>query len=197
MLTKKQQLTKRIFDLSLTLLIIPFVIIPVLLFLLIATVVTGKNGLFSQIRIGQFGKYFRLYKIRSLKKENHEDIFAIRKNETVFGSWLRRSKLDELPQLWNVLVGDMSWVGPRPDVPGYADMLKGNDRELLLLKPGITGPATLKYKNEDKLLLKQPNPTEYNDTVIWPDKVRLNIAYAEDWSIIKDVVYIVKSVFGN
>lgn len=196
MLTRKQQHSKRFFDLTLTLLLLPFVIIPLLLLLLFATISTGANGLFVQTRIGQFGEPFRLYKIRTLKGAAHKDIVAIKKNETVFGRWLRHSKLDELPQVFNVLKGDMSWVGPRPDVPGYADALEGDDRELLNLKPGITGPATLKYKNEDALLLQQQNPLQYNDRVIWPDKVKLNKQYSKNWSLKQDMKYVLQSVFG-
>ena len=109
---------------------------------------------------------------------------------------MRKTKLDELPQLFNVLKGDMSWVGPRPDIPGYADRLEGDDRNILALKPGITGPATLKYKQEDRILLAQENPLHYNDTVIWPDKVQLNLKYLNDWSLSKDIGYIVRSFTG-
>ncbi|MAZ72145.1 MAG: sugar transferase [Flavobacteriaceae bacterium] len=196
MLTKKQQRTKRLFDISLAILVLPFVIIPVLLLLLIATLVTGANGLFVQTRIGQFGKAFQLYKIRSLRGTSHRDIVAIKNSTTAFGRWLRNSKLDELPQLFNVLKGEMSWVGPRPDVPGYADKLKGEDRVILNLKPGITGPATLKYKHEDAILLQQKEPLQYNDTVLWPDKVQINKAYIKNWSLKADVSYILQSVFG-
>ena len=195
MLTKKQQKAKRIFDISLTLILLPFALIPLLLLFVMATAVTGASGLFVQRRIGQFGIPFKLYKIRSLKGVNHKDVVAMKASETAFGSWLRRSKLDELPQLFNVLKGDMSWVGPRPDVPGYADALVGDDRLLLQLKPGITGPATLKYKNEDAVLLQQEQPLVYNDTVIWPDKVAINKKYMEDWSMQKDMAYIVQSLF--
>lgn len=196
MLTRKQQHYKRFFDLTLTLLVLPFVLIPLFLLLICATVVTRANGLFVQIRIGQFGKPFKLYKIRSLKGTGHKDIVAIKNSETAFGRWLRRSKLDELPQLFNVLKGEMSWVGPRPDVPGYADMLEGDDRSMLDLKPGITGPATLKYKNEEEVLVQQPDPLEYNDTVIWPDKVQINKNYSKNWSLIRDMKYVLQSVFG-
>ena len=196
MLTRKQQHSKRFFDLTLTVLMLPFVIIPLLLLLLFATISTGANGLFVQTRIGQFGKPFRLYKIRTLKGVGHMDIVAIKDSETAFGTWLRRSKLDELPQVFNVLKGDMSWVGPRPDVPGYADRLEGDDRALLNLKPGITGPATLKYKNEEALLLQQSNPLQYNDTVIWPDKVQINRKYSTHWSLKTDLRYVLQSVFG-
>lgn len=161
-----------------------------------ATLNTGASGLFVQQRVGQFGQLFSLYKIRTLIGENHGDVLAIARDKTAFGGWLRKTKLDELPQLFNVLKGDMSWVGPRPDVPGYADKLVGEDRIILELKPGVTGPATLKYKDEDAILLQQDNPLEYNDTVIWPDKVAINKAYLEHWSLQKDMKYMLQSVFG-
>ena len=120
----------------------------------------------------------------------------MKNDETRFGAWLRRTKLDELPQIINVLKGDMSWVGPRPDVPGYADLLSGEDAVILMVKPGITGPATLKYRNEDEILLKQPDPLTYNDTVIWPDKVKINKEYIRNWSLRKDIGYLWASVFN-
>lgn len=196
MLTKKQQFSKRFFDVSLSILVLPFVIIPLLLLLGIATISMGKNGLFVQTRIGQFGKPFKLYKIRTLRGTTHANVIDIQKSETTIGRWMRKTKLDELPQLFNVLKGDMSWVGPRPDIPGYADRLEGDDRNILALKPGITGPATLKYKQEDRILLAQENPLHYNDTVIWPDKVQLNLKYLNDWSLSKDIGYIVRSFTG-
>lgn len=195
MLTKKQLVLKRFFDLSFSLLILPFVIIPLILLLFIASVNTGGSGIFVQERIGRFGKHFKLFKVRSLKGENHKDALEIQQSETSFGRWIRSSKLDELPQLFNVLKGDMSWVGPRPDVPGYADNLKGEDRIILTVRPGITGPATLKYKDEDALLLQQTDSNWYNDHVIWPDKVNINKAYIESWSLQKDIYYLFASVF--
>lgn len=196
MLTKRQQSVKRVFDLSIAIGVLPFVIIPLILLTLIATVHTRASGLFVQERVGQFGKLFKLYKIRTLSGTNHKDVLEIQKATTPLGRWLRTTKLDELPQLFNVLMGDMSWVGPRPDVPGYADMLEGEDRIILALKPGVTGPATLKYKDEDAVLLKQENPLVYNDTVIWPDKVAINKAYLIEWSLQKDIQYLLRSVFG-
>ena len=98
---------------------------------------------------------------------------------------MRKYKLDELPELWNVLIGDMSLVGPRPDVPGYADKLEGENRRMLLLKPGITGPASLKYRNEEEILAEQENPQKYNDAVLFPDKVQINIEYLEYWILLE------------
>ena len=116
---------------------------------------------------------------------------------TPLGKKLRRYKLDELPELWNVLRGDMSFVGPRPDVPGYADKLEGRDRDILKLKPGITGPASLKYRQEEDLLSTVDNPQEYNDRVIYPDKVRLNLYYLDNYSFGKDIEMIVCTVLGK
>lgn len=116
---------------------------------------------------------------------------------TPLGKKLRRYKLDELPELWNVLKGDMSFVGPRPDVPGYADKLKGKNRDILKLKPGITGPASLKYRQEEDLLNSVENPQEYNDKIIYPDKVRLNLYYLEHYSFFKDIEMIVCTVLGR
>ena len=195
MLTKKQFILKRIFDLSITIIVLPFAIIPLLLLLAGATISTGQNGLFKQQRIGHRGKTFWLYKIRSLKGSNHAGITEIKEQETVFGGWLRRTKLDELPQVFNVLIGNMSWVGPRPDIPGYADELAGEDRIVLSIRPGITGPATLKYRHEDALLLEQVDPLTYNDEVIWPDKVKINKEYIRNWSLAGDVRYLWNSVF--
>jgi lipopolysaccharide/colanic/teichoic acid biosynthesis glycosyltransferase len=177
--------------------ILPFVLLPLAVLLMIAAFSTRNNGLFVQKRVGYLGETFDLYKIRSLKGNKHRDIVDIKNSETSFGRWLRKSKLDEIPQIFNVLKGDMSWVGPRPDIPGYADKLKGEDRVILEVKPGITGPATLKYRNEDALLLKQEHPLEYNDTVIWPDKVKINIKYVQDWSLWMDVNYLWRSIVGG
>ena len=196
MLTPRQFIIKKIFDLSISIIILPFVIIPLILLLLLASFSTGRNGLFVQYRIGLHGNTFRLYKIRTLKGANHQDINAIKDSETSLGRWMRKTKLDELPQIFNVLKGDMSWVGPRPDIAGYADKLMGDDRIILNVKPGITGPATLKYKNEDAILLKQKNPLEYNDTVIWPDKIKINKTYVTQWSLKKDIKYLWTSVFN-
>lgn len=115
---------------------------------------------------------------------------------TQLGAKLRRWKLDELPQLWNVLKGDMSFVGPRPDVPGFMDRLQGEDRAILTLRPGITGPATLKYRNEEEILSKVPDPETYNSEVIWPDKVKINLQYLHNWSLIGDLRYIKQTVIG-
>ena len=115
---------------------------------------------------------------------------------TWFGRIIRAYKLDELPQLWNVLIGDMSLVGPRPDIPGYADKLKGNDRMILSVRPGLTGPATLKYFNEEALLSNEMDPLKYNDQVIWKDKIEINKQYIKNWSLKGDVNYILKTILS-
>jgi len=196
MLSTTQQTQKRIFDVSISIVMLPFAIIPLILLWIMATVSTAQNGWFVQERIGRDGEPFRLHKLRSLKGANHEDIRDMEAHMTLFGSWIRRTKLDELPQLFNVLSGDMSWIGPRPDVPGYADLLEDDDRKILTLRPGITGPATLKYKNEDRILLGQSDPKNYNDTVIWPDKVSINKTYLQDWSLKKDLQILFASVLN-
>ncbi len=145
--------------------------------------------IFKQIRIGYKGKGFKMYKFRTMI-DNHGGSSISVKGEsriTSLGAKLRRFKLDELPELWNVLIGDMSFVGPRPDVPGYADKLTGEDRKILLLRPGITGPASLKYQNEEELLAKQDDPQKYNDEVIYPDKVKINLHYYYHRTFILDL----------
>ena len=194
MLTKKQQLLKRFFDVFLSVLLLPFFILPILTLILIASISTKQSGLFVQQRIGKRGAPFSFYKIRTLKGKDHASVYEIQEQQTTFGKWLRSSKLDELPQLFNVLNGTMSWVGPRPDIPGYADKLIGDDRIVLSVRPGITGPATIKYKNEDQLLIQQKDPLVYNDTVIWPDKVVINKEYVRNWSLYKDIQYLLDSI---
>jgi lipopolysaccharide/colanic/teichoic acid biosynthesis glycosyltransferase len=147
--------------------------------LLITAIDTKSNGFFLQERIGQYGKKFTIYKLRTLHSKTHQ--------LSSWGKFLRNYKIDELPQLLNIIKGEMTLVGPRPDVPGYADLLEGADREILQLKPGITGLASLKYRNEETLLASMPNPQEYNDTIIWPDKVRLNLLYLKNKSFWLDI----------
>lgn len=174
---------------------------PVLLIvaLLIRIKMPGGPVIFKQKRVGRNGKLFTMYKFRSMKV-NHggSSISVAGENRiTPLGAKLRKYKLDELPELWNVLIGDMSFVGPRPDVPGYADQLKGEDREVLKLRPGITGPASLKYRNEEEILALQPDPKKYNDEVIFPDKVRINRYYLHNHSFVKDIQLIVYTVLGK
>ena len=169
-----------------------------LILILLSTISTGKFGLYSQLRIGFKGDPFVMYKIRSMKSSEDISFITLRNDHRItgFGKFLRDYKLDEIPQLFNVLIGDMSLVGPRPDVSGYADKLTGANRIILEVKPGITGPATLKYKNEEALLAAQENPKEFNDQVIWKDKIKINKNYIENWSFIGDLQIIIKTFFN-
>ena len=198
MLSKKQRRVKRIFDIIIAFIGLIIFCIPIFILIFIATFSTNKFGIFSQKRVGQNAELFSIYKIRTMKfQENHNFItIAGDSRITLFGRFLRDTKLDELPQLFNVLVGNMSFVGPRPDVVGYADKLKGNDRIILCVKPGITGPATLKYKDEEEILSKQENPKEFNDTIIWKEKVMINRLYVGNWSLLGDIKYIIKTFFN-
>lgn len=150
---------------------------------LFAFIDTGK-GIFVQTRVGQFGRYFQVYKICSMQ--------SCCGTISSYGKFLRRSKLDELPQLFNILLGQMSFVGPRPDVPGYYDTLEGEARKLLELKPGLCSRAALKYFNEEALLAKQAEPMKYNDEVIFPDKVRMNLEYYQDSSFWGDIEILIE-----
>ena len=155
--------------------------------------------LFVQKRVGRNAQLFNCHKFRSMTVGHNGSSVSVAGEAriTPLGAKLRRYKLDELPELWDVLVGNMSFVGPRPDVPGYADKLQGDDRIVLTLRPGITGPATLKYRNEEELLATVDDPQQYNDTVIYPDKVRINRYYAEHYSFIKDIQIIFCTVLGR
>lgn len=174
---------------------------PVLLVVAVLIKVNMPDGpvIFKQKRVGRNGKLFTMYKFRSMSVGHGGSSVSVfgESRITPLGAKLRHYKLDELPELWNVLIGDMSFVGPRPDVPGYADQLKGDDCEVLKLRPGITGPASLKYRDEEELLAKQANPQRYNDEVIFPDKVRINRYYLHHYSFIKDIQMIFCTVLGK
>jgi lipopolysaccharide/colanic/teichoic acid biosynthesis glycosyltransferase len=166
----------------------------------LASIDTRRNGFFTQERVGKDGRIFRVIKIRTMREvPGMNTTVTTGKDQriTILGRFWRKSKIDELPQLINVLKGDMSFVGPRPDVPGYADRLQGDDRVVLSVRPGITGPATLKYRDEEAILAEQDDPERYNNEVLWPDKVRLNRVYIENWSFLGDVRYIWKTVVGG
>ena len=184
------------------------------LFLIIAILVKVNlpEGpvIFKQIRVGKDGRLFKIHKFRTMVDEAEISNIAYpnRARITPFGARLRRHKLDELPELWDVLIGKMSFVGPRPDVPGYADQLQGDDRVILKMRPGITGPATLKYRNEEQLIENYVKKAKadgdvrseeeiarwYNDEVIYPDKVRINVAYYNNYSFFNDLLIILKTI---
>ena len=166
--------------------------------ILIRVKMPGGPVIFRQKRVGRHGRLFTMYKFRSMTVSHGGSSVSVAGESriTPLGARLRRYKLDELPELWNVLKGDMSFVGPRPDVPGYADQLQGESRRVLVLRPGITGPASLKYRDEEELLATVENPQEYNDQVIYPDKVRINLYYLDHYSFVKDIQMIVCTVLG-
>lgn len=177
------------------------VLSPVLLvvWMLIRVKMPDGPAVFTQKRVGKDGKLFTMYKFRSMSAQHSGSTVSVAGESriTPLGAKLRRYKLDELPELWNVLIGDMSFVGPRPDVPGYADKLEGDDRRVLQLRPGITGPASLKYRDEEILLAGQANPQEFNDKVIYPDKVRINLYYLDHYSFLADIKMIFATVLGK
>lgn len=172
---------------------------PFFLFVGIIIKIMMSDGpvIFKQNRVGQFGNLFTLYKFRTMNI-NHSGSSVSIKGEsriTPLGEKLRKYKIDELPGLWNILKGDMSFVGPRPDVPGFADKLIGNDRKILEMKPGLTGPASLKYANEEVILANQEDPIKYNTEVIWPDKIRINLKYYEKRNFLLDLKIIFYTLF--
>ena len=171
-----------------------------LIIFIIHNIVMGKGSFFfKQERIGQYGKPFKIYKIRTMKSDGDDnDVFVTTANDDrilPFGKFLRKTKLDEIVELVNVLKGEMSLVGPRPDVAGYADKLTGEDRKILELRPGITGPASLKYINEEELLAKVDDPKKYNDEIIYPDKVKINLEYYYKRTFWGDIRIILKTIF--
>ena len=187
---QKKSILKRIIDIFLSILAI-ILLSPLLVVLSIFIKYTSKGPVFFiQERVGKEGRIFKMIKFRTMYViQNSNSKISIKGDVRVtkIGVFLRRYKLDELPELMNVLLGQMSFVGPRPDVPGYADKLVGNDRSVLKLRPGITGPASLKYSNEEEILAQQKNPQLYNDQVIYPDKVRINLDYYQNQSIWLDI----------
>ncbi|MCM1066944.1 MAG: sugar transferase [Muribaculaceae bacterium] len=174
---------------------------PVLLVvaILIRIKMPGGPVIFKQKRVGRDGRLFTMYKFRSMTVGHGGSSVSVAGESriTPLGAKLRHYKLDELPELWNVLIGDMSFVGPRPDVPGYADSLTGESRDVLKLRPGITGPASLKYRDEEDLLARQSDPQKFNDEVIFPDKVRINLYYLHHYSFVKDIQMIFCTVLGR
>ena len=178
--------------------------------IIVLVTMKGCPVLYRQTRVGKDGKLFKIHKFRTMTNDQEVSNIAYpnKARITPFGAWLRKHKLDELPELWDVLIGNMSFVGPRPDVPGYADQLQGDDRVVLLMRPGITGPATLKYREEEHLIetyVKQVKANgdsrpedeialHYNDEVIYPDKVRINVDYYRNFSLLKDLSIILHTL---
>jgi lipopolysaccharide/colanic/teichoic acid biosynthesis glycosyltransferase len=188
---------KRGFDvfasvIGLALLIPLFLIIAMLIKLLMPGPV-----FFTQRRTGRYGKVFLLYKFRSMSINQAGTTTTVKGDNRIthFGAKLRKYKLDELPELWNVLKGDMSMVGPRPDMAEFTDRLTGEELQILYLRPGITCPASLKYSNEEEILADVPDPQKFTDDIIWPDKVRINLDYYHDRSFLGDILIILKTLF--
>lgn len=204
---------KRVFDIIASLfgLLLLWWVYPIVA-ILIKVKMPGGPAFFCQKRVGLDGKLFTCHKFRTMTVKHGGSSVSVAGDSriTPLGAKLRHYKIDELPELWDVLIGNMSFVGPRPDVPGYADQLQGEDRVVLMLRPGITGPATLKYRLEDEMISNyvaerqavgdtrdsQVIAVEYNDTVIYPDKVRLNKYYYEHYSFWKDIEMIFATVLG-
>jgi lipopolysaccharide/colanic/teichoic acid biosynthesis glycosyltransferase len=190
---------KRIFDfISAVIGLILFFPVLLIITILIKTKMPGP-AFFTQKRVGQHGKLFTMVKFRTMTVNHGGSSISVKGESriTPLGATLRKYKLDELPELWNVLKGEMSFVGPRPDVPGYADELEGEDRQILKLKPGITGPASMKYANEEEILAEQEDPIKYNNEVIYPDKVRINLEYLKHQSFWLDMKIIIYTVLGK
>ena len=170
--------------------------LPLLVIAILIKIDSKGPAFFMQKRIGKNGSPFKICKFRTMLHQSEGDTVTTADDPRItrMGHWLRHSKVDCLTELVNVLIGQMSFVGPRPDVSGYADQLVGDDRRILQLRPGITGPASIKYRNEEELLAQQADPKTYNDTVIWPDKVKINLQYLDNWSFFCDIKLIFKTV---
>lgn len=158
---------------------------------------TGSSGIFRQARIGRDGRIFFIYKIRTMRNLPGVTTTVTTDSDsriTRLGRMLRRWKIDELPQLVNVVRGEMSLVGPRPDVPEYLERIRREAPSVLSIRPGLTGPASIKYRGEEELLARQPDPQDYNDRVIFPDKLRINEAYVRNYRLLKDFYYLWQTV---
>lgn len=193
----KQLIVKRTFDIFFSTLGLIVFIIPLTFAFICASLDTGMNGFYKQERIGRYGKKFNIFKIRTMKNIKGVETTITTLNDeriTKLGRVFRKFKIDELPQLINVLIGSMSFVGPRPDVEGFADRLLGDDRLILTVRPGITGPASIKYKNEEKLLSISDDIEIFNQK-IFNDKVMINKKYIKEWTLVKDIKYIIISIF--
>ena len=190
-LSTSQKVFKRLLDVLLSLILIPTLLLPVSILIILATIDTKIFGLFFQNRVGQYGKVFTIVKIRTFNETGEVSKYS---------KTIRKSKLDELPQLFNILVGQMSFVGPRPDVLEVMSTLSRSDQVILSIKPGLTGPASLCYFNEEAILAEQEDPIAYNNQILTPKKNDINKDYIKNYHIFNDVNYIYKTtlhVFQN
>ena len=198
-LTLAASIQKRCFDLFFSLLGLLLLWWLILLAAFLAWIDTGQNGFFSQCRVGRFGKPFKIIKIRTMRTVVNMDTSVTTANDcriTKLGRFFRKTKIDELPQLVNVLIGQMSFVGPRPDVPGFADLLAGDDKSILSIRPGITGPASIRYRNEEELLASVEDPESFNRNIIFPEKVRINREYVDNYTLLSDIKYIITTIIN-
>lgn len=177
---------KVVFDFILAIILAAFFMPLLIILLIITSLDTSSNGIFFQKRIGQYGKPFTIFKFKTI----HEKTRIC----SATGQVLRKFKLDELPQLFNILKGEMSFVGPRPDIEGYYDKLVGAEREVLKLKPGLTCEASIKYRNEENLLKEQKDPLAYNDEILFPNKVKMNLDYFENMTFKNDIKILFKTI---
>lgn len=187
----------RVFSLVLLVILLPVLLV---IYIIHKIKMPGVRFLYKQVRIGKEAKPFKIFKIRTMIDDSEANCTVTTADDpriTPLGHWLRDSKVDTFLELINILIGEMSFVGPRPDVPGYADKLEGDDRIILKMRPGLTGPASIKYRHEDKLLAQQADPQRYNDEVIWPDKVKINKEYYANWSVWRDIAILWNTVFGR
>ena len=192
-------LLKRLFDISASLFgLIFFSPLLLILSLLIKIKMPGPI-FFRQQRVGLNAQLFRMVKFRTMKVNHGGSTISVKGESriTPLGATMRKYKLDELPELWNILTGNMSFVGPRPDVPGYADLLKGSDRLLLSIKPGLTGAASMRFSNEEELLANQDDPISFNDQILYPEKVRINNEYVKNQSFFLDLKIIIYTILGK
>ncbi len=181
---------KRVFDTAFSVFLLVLLCIPILMGWMLASYDTRSNGFFLQKRIGKYGVPFTIFKLKTIRETTDSN----EKRISALGNFFRKYKIDELPQLVNILLGEMSFVGPRPDIPGYYDLLTGENRDVLKLKPGLTSEASLKYFNEAQILAKQENPKQYNDDVIFPDKIKMNLEYLQKKSFRLDLQIILKTL---
>jgi lipopolysaccharide/colanic/teichoic acid biosynthesis glycosyltransferase len=192
-----EMLVKRVFDVTMAFAGLGLFLVPLCVMAVFVKITSPGPVFFTQMRVGRQGQCFQCIKFRTmgLGGESEGNVTTATDSRiTAVGRILRRWKLDELPQLWNVLTGHMSFVGPRPDVPGYADRLMGEERAVLELRPGITGPASLLFRDEETILANARDPQRFNDEVIYPAKVRINLTYALQWSFWRDLGYLFATV---
>lgn len=188
------------FDIVFSLIVLGLTAPLIILAIMVSTLDTGKFGIFSHIRVGRNGRRFRLFKIRTMTSSAEFDTNVTTASDiriTRIGRIWRKTKIDELPQFFNVFKGDMSIVGPRPDVPGYADRLTGKESIILTVRPGITGPASVYFRDEERLLERQNEPQRFNDEVLWPKKVAINASYLENYSFMEDLRLIADTAFPS